>query len=65
MVSVRLSLQHRRYEDEARLTLAVAVAGCASTVGVGALTAATHVDWSEELVVGKGWYWCEVVDDDV
>ena len=37
----------------ARLTLAVAVAGCASTVGVRALTAATHVDWSEELVVGK------------
>ena len=30
--------------DVARLTLAVAVAGCASTVGVRALTAATHVD---------------------
>jgi len=45
------------------LTLAVAVSGCASTVGVGALTAATHVDWSEELVVGKG-YWYEFVVDD-
>ena len=38
----------------ARLTLAVAVAGCASTVGVGALTAATHVDWSELVVGEKG-----------
>ena len=28
----------------ARLTLALAVAGCASTVGVRALSAATHVD---------------------
>jgi hypothetical protein len=27
-----------------RLTLAVAVSGCASTVGVRALSAATHVD---------------------
>lgn len=36
----------RRYPhaEGARLTLAVAVAGCASTVGVRALTAATHVD---------------------
>ena len=30
--------------EGAGLTLAVAVAGCASTVGVRALTAATHVD---------------------
>lgn len=52
-----MSFEHRRYlsheESESKLTLAVAVAGCASTVGVRALTAATHVDWSEELVVGK------------
>jgi hypothetical protein len=41
-----------RFEDQTRLTLAVAVAGCASTVGVGALTAATHIDWSERLLVG-------------
>jgi hypothetical protein len=64
MVSIHTSCQNSRHGHEARLTLAVAVAGCASTVGVGALTAATHVDWSELVVVGKGWYWCEVVIDD-
>jgi hypothetical protein len=38
----------RRYvKGQSTLTLAVAVAGCASTVGVGALSAATHFDWSE------------------
>ena len=39
-----LSTQKVSHGDDARLTLAVAVAGCASTVGVRALTAATHVD---------------------
>ena len=38
------STQEVSHEDDAILTLAVAVAGCASTVGVRALTAATHVD---------------------
>jgi hypothetical protein len=38
------STQEVCHGDDARLTLAVAVAGCASTVGVRALTAATHVD---------------------
>jgi hypothetical protein len=33
-----------REQGSARLTLALAVAGCASTVGVRALSAATHVD---------------------
>lgn len=38
------SIEKVSHGDDARLTLAVAVAGCASTVGVRALTAATHVD---------------------
>jgi hypothetical protein len=53
-------LAHVRLENDmlrARLTLAVAVSGCASTVGVRALSAATHVDdvnWClEKRVVGK------------
>jgi hypothetical protein len=53
-------LAHGRLENDLdweRLTLAVAVSGCASTVGVRALSAATHVDdviWClEKRVVGK------------
>lgn len=42
--SYELLTQETSLGDDARLTLAVAVAGCASTVGVRALTAATHVD---------------------
>jgi hypothetical protein len=40
----KLQIQVVSHGENARLTLAVAVAGCASTVGVRALTAATHVD---------------------
>lgn len=52
--SFELSTQDVSHEEKvcARLTLALAVAGCASTVGVRALSAATHVDRVEELV---GW----------
>jgi hypothetical protein len=39
-----LPAQDVSHGENAGLTLAVAVAGCASTVGVRALTAATHVD---------------------
>ena len=48
--------------ERGRLTLALAVSGCASTVGVRALSAATHVDWCD-WCLGKSWFGCEVVVD--